>query len=116
MYLILQQDKPDDYVLATGEMHTVREFIEVAFAEVGRKINWRGQGVAEEGVDAKTGEVLVKIDPRYFRPTEVELLLGDPSKARKVLGWKHEITFPQLVKEMVASDLKKVADEGKRNS
>ncbi len=116
MYLILQQDKPDDYVLATGEMHTVREFIEVAFAEVGRKINWRGQGVDEEGVDAKTGEVLVKIDPRYFRPTEVELLLGDPSKARKVLGWKHEITFPQLVMEMVASDLKKIADEGKRNS
>ena len=116
MHLILQQDKPDDYVLATGEMHSVREFIEVAFAEVGRKINWRGQGVDEEGVDAKTGEVLVKIDPRYFRPTEVELLLGDPSKARKVLGWKHEITFPQLVKEMVASDLKKVADEGKRNS
>jgi GDPmannose 4,6-dehydratase len=116
MYLILQQDKPDDYVLATGEMHTVREFIEVAFAEVGRKISWRGQGVDEEGVDAKTGDVLVKIDPRYFRPTEVELLLGDPSKARKVLGWKHEITFPQLVKEMVASDLKKVAEEGKRNS
>ena len=79
-------------------------------------ITWRGKGVDEEGVDAKTGEVLVKIDPRYFRPTEVELLLGDPSKARKVLGWKHEITFPQLVKEMVASDLKKVADEGQRNS
>jgi len=116
MHLILQQDKPDDYVLATGEMHSVREFIEVAFAEVGRKVNWRGQGVDEEGVDAKTGDVLVKIDPRYFRPTEVELLLGDPSKARKVLGWKHEITFPQLVKEMVASDLKRVADEGKRNT
>jgi GDPmannose 4,6-dehydratase len=115
MYLILQQDKPDDYVLATGEMHTVREFIELAFAEVGRKINWRGQGVNEEGVDAKTGDILVKIDPRYFRPTEVDLLLGDPSKARKVLGWKHEITFPRLVKEMVASDLKKVAAEGHHN-
>src|SRR5438874_2217468 len=116
MYLILQQDKPDDYVLATGEMHSVREFIELAFAEVGRKIAWRGRGVDEEGVDDKTGDVLIKIDPRYFRPTEVDLLLGDPSKARRVLGWKHEITFPQLVKEMVASDLDKVAEEGQRNS
>ncbi len=116
MYLMLQQDRPDDYVLATGEMHTVREFIELAFAEVGRKVTWRGQGVDEEGVDDKTGDVLIKIDPRYFRPTEVDLLLGDPSKARKMLGWKHEITFPQLVKEMVASDLKKVSEEGQRNS
>ncbi|HEY2010113.1 MAG TPA: GDP-mannose 4,6-dehydratase [Rhizomicrobium sp.] len=116
MYLILQQDKPDDYVLATGETHSVREFIELAFSEVGRKIAWRGRGVDEEGVDDETGDVLVKIDPRYFRPTEVDLLLGDPSKARKILGWKHEITFPQLVKEMVASDLKKVAAEGQRNS
>ena len=116
MYLILQQDRPDDYVLATGEMHTVREFIERAFAEVGRKITWRGKGVDEEGLDDATGDVLVKIDPRYFRPTEVELLLGDPSKARKVLGWKHEITFPNLVKEMVASDLKVVLTEGLRNS
>jgi GDPmannose 4,6-dehydratase len=116
MYLILQQDKPDDYVLATGETHSVREFIELAFGEIGRKIAWRGQGLSEEGVDNRTGDVLVKIDPRYFRPTEVDLLLGDPAKARKVLGWKHEITFPQLVKEMVASDLKKVAAEGQRNS
>jgi len=116
MYLILQQDKPDDYVLATGEMHSVREFIELAFAETGRKIVWRGKGVDEEGVDDKNGAVLVKIDPRYFRPTEVELLLGDPSKARKVLGWKHEITFTQLVKEMVASDLKRIAAEGPHNS
>jgi GDPmannose 4,6-dehydratase len=116
MYLMLQQDKPDDYLLATGEMHSVREFIELAFAEVGRKIAWRGRGVDEEGVDDSTGEVLIKIDPRYFRPTEVDLLLGDPSKARKVLGWKHEIGFPQLVKEMIASDLKKVAEEGQRNS
>jgi GDPmannose 4,6-dehydratase len=116
MWLILQQDKPDDFVLATGETHSVREFIERAFLEVGRKIAWRGKGVDEEGIDDKSGGVLVKVDPRYFRPTEVELLLGDPSKARKVLGWKHEITFPQLVKEMVASDLKKVAAEGQRNS
>jgi GDPmannose 4,6-dehydratase len=116
MYLILQQDRPDDYVLATGEMHSVREFIERAFAEVGRTLSWRGKGVDEEGVDDKTGQALVKVDPRYFRPTEVELLLGDPSKARNVLGWKHEITFPMLVKEMVASDLKKAAAEGPRNS
>ena len=116
MHLILQQDTPDDYVLATGEMQSVREFIERAFAEIGRKIAWRGKGVDEEGVDDATGDVLIKIDPRYFRPTEVELLLGDPSKARKVLGWKHEITFPELVKEMVASDLKVVLAEGLRNS
>jgi GDPmannose 4,6-dehydratase len=116
MYLILQQDKPDDYVLATGETHSVREFIELAFAEVGRKIAWRGQGLNEEGIDDKTGDVLVRIDPRYFRPTEVDLLQGDPAKARKVLGWKHEITFPQLVKEMVASDLKRIIAEGLRNS
>jgi GDPmannose 4,6-dehydratase len=116
MWLIAQQDKPDDYVLATGEAHSVREFIERAFAETGCKIVWRGKGVDEEGVDDKNGDVLVKIDPRYFRPTEVDLLLGDPSKARKVLGWKHEITFPELVKNMVAADLKKVAAEGSRNS
>jgi GDPmannose 4,6-dehydratase len=116
MYLILQQDKPDDYVLATGEMHSVREFIEHAFAEVGRNITWRGKGVDEEGLDDKTGDILVKVDPRYFRPTEVDLLLGDPSKARTTLGWKHEITFPMLVKEMMAADLKKVSEEGPRNS
>src|ERR1700759_270814 len=116
MHLILQQDKPDDYVLATGEMHSVGEFIERPFAEVGRSIAWRGKGVDEEGLDDKNGDVLVKVDPRYFRPTEVDLLLGDPSKARKVLGWKHEITFAKLVKEMVASDLKKVAAEGHRNT
>jgi GDPmannose 4,6-dehydratase len=116
MHLILQQDKPDDFVLATGEMHSVREYIELAFAEIGRKIVWCGQGADEQGLDEKNGDVLVKIDARYFRPTEVDLLLGDPSKARKVLGWTHEITFPRLVKEMVASDLKKVAAEGPRNS
>ena len=116
MWLILQQDKPDDYVLATGEMHSVREFIEHAFAQTGNTIVWRGKDEQEEGVDAKSGKVLVKVDPRYFRPTEVELLLGDPGKARRVLGWKHEVTFPELVREMVASDLKKVLVEGQRNS
>jgi GDPmannose 4,6-dehydratase len=116
MHLILQQDKPDDYVLATGETHSVREFIELAFAETGRKIVWRSKGVDEQGIDDKNGELLVKIDPRYFRPTEVDLLLGDPSKARKVLGWTHEISFSRLVKEMVASDLKKIGAEGQHNS
>jgi GDPmannose 4,6-dehydratase len=116
MHMILQQDRPDDYVLATGEMHSVREFIELAFAEIGRKIIWRGHGVDEHGLDDENGDVLVKIDSRYFRPTEVDMLLGDASKARKILGWKHEITFPRLVKEMVASDLKKVSTEGHRNS
>lgn len=115
MWMILQQDKPDDYVLATGEMHSVREFIELAFAEVGRKIVWSGQGVNEEGCDSKSGEVLVKVDSRYFRPTEVEQLLGDATKAKTKLGWKHETAFPQLVKEMVASDLKVVAAENHAN-
>jgi GDPmannose 4,6-dehydratase len=115
MWMILQQEQPDDYVLATGEMHSVREFIELAFAEVGRKISWNGQDADEEGSDAKTGEILVKVDPRYFRPTEVEQLLGDASKAKKKLGWKHETPFAQLVKEMVASDLKVVAAETHAN-
>ena len=112
---MLQQDKPDDYVLATGEMHSVREFIELAFAEVGSAIVWSGMGVDEVGKDAKSGEVLVQVDQRYFRPTEVEQLLGDPTKAYTKLGWKHEIAFRQLVKEMVASDLKVVAAERHAN-
>jgi GDPmannose 4,6-dehydratase len=116
MWLILQQKKPDDYVLATGEMHTVREFIELAFAETGRRIQWSGKGVNEEGRDAKTGDLLVKVDPHYFRPTEVEQLLGDASKAKAKLGWKHQTTFSQLVSEMVASDLKIVAAETRANS
>jgi len=115
MWMMMQQDKPDDYVLATGEMHSVREFIELAFAEVGRAITWSGDGVDEEGRDAKTSEVLVKVDQRYFRPTEVEQLLGDPAKAKAKLGWQHEISFLQLVKEMVASDLKVVAAESHAN-
>ena len=105
MWRILQQPEPDDYVLATGETHTVREFVERAFAELGIEIGWKGAGVEERGFDKKTGRVLVEIDPRYFRPTEVDLLLGDPSKAFKKLGWKHTIEFPQLVSDMVASDL-----------
>jgi GDPmannose 4,6-dehydratase len=105
MWRILQQPEPDDYVLATGEAHTVREFVERAFAEIGIAIGWKGTGIEERGVDKKSGRNLVEIDPRYFRPTEVDFLLGDPSKAFKNLGWRHTTTFPQLVAEMVASDL-----------
>jgi GDPmannose 4,6-dehydratase len=113
MWRILQQDEPDDYVLATGETHTVREFVERAFAEVGIVIGWKGEGVAERGLDAKTGRCLVEIDPRYFRPTEVDLLLGDPTKAFHKLGWKHTTTFPQLVSDMVASDLVVMKQRGR---
>jgi GDPmannose 4,6-dehydratase len=105
MWRILQQDTPDDYVLATGETHAVREFVELAFAEVGRTIAWTGTGVDEKGLDAGTGQVLVEIDPRYFRPTEVDLLLGDPTKAREKLGWRHTTPFGELVREMVKADL-----------
>jgi GDPmannose 4,6-dehydratase len=111
MWRILQQETADDYVLATGETHSVREFIELAFNEVGIKIEWKGEGVDEKGVDAKTGRVYVEIDPRYFRATEVDLLIGDPSKAYAKLGWKHTTCFAALVKEMVDADLKTVARE-----
>lgn len=111
MWRIMQQPEPDDYVLATGEKHSVREFIEFAFSVVGRAIEWRGGGVDEVGIDGRSGEILVRIDPRYFRPTEVDLLLGDPSKARGVLGWHHKVTFHELVSEMVNSDLKVIAKE-----
>ena len=105
MHAILQADAPDDFVLATGETRSVREFVELAFAEVGRSIEWRGKGVEETGVDKKTGKAVVRIDPAYFRPTEVDLLIGDASKARQKLGWKPKTSFAQLVKEMVAGDL-----------
>ncbi len=111
MWMIVQAPEADDYVLATGEMHSVREFVELSFAEVGRRIEWRGTGVDEIGVDAKSGKTLVAIDPRYFRPTEVEQLLGDPTKAHKRLGWRHKTTFKELVSEMVKSDLDVVARE-----
>src|SRR5437660_4211806 len=100
MWRILQQPEPDDYVLATGDSHTVREFVERAFAEIGIGIGWRGSGVDEQGFDRKSGRTLVEIDPRYFRPTEVDHLLGDPGKAFKKLGWKHTVTFARLVSEM----------------
>jgi GDPmannose 4,6-dehydratase len=105
MWRILQQDEPDDYVLATEQTHSVREFVDLAFAEVGRRIAWSGTGVDEVGTDAATGDVLVRVDPRYFRPTEVDLLLGDASKAHAVLGWRHVTPFADLVRDMVAADL-----------
>jgi GDPmannose 4,6-dehydratase len=111
MWRMLQQDAPDDYVLATGETHSVREFIELAFAELGRTIAWEGKGTQEVGRDAKSGQALVRVDPRYFRPTEVDLLLGDPSKARRVLGWQHQVGFHDLVKMMVKSDLEVIQRE-----
>jgi GDPmannose 4,6-dehydratase len=110
MWLILQQQQPDDYVLATGETHSVREFIELAFAEVGIAIQWQGAGVKELGICKKTNRTLVRVDPRYFRPTEVETLLGNPAKARATLGWKHKIGFRELVREMMAADIKLISE------
>ena len=106
MHAILQADEADDFVLSTGETRSVREFVELAFAEVGRTIQWRGQGLEETGIDQKSGKTVVRIDPTYFRPTEVDLLIGDSTKARQKLGWKPKTSFAQLVKEMVAGDLK----------
>jgi GDPmannose 4,6-dehydratase len=114
MWLILQQSEPDDYVLATGETHSVREFVEKAFAHIGRPLVWRGRGVEEKGIDQSTGRVLVEVDPRYFRPTEVDSLLGDASKARAKLGWRHRTSFEQLVTEMVEADMVKIREERER--
>jgi GDPmannose 4,6-dehydratase len=105
MHLILQQDKPDDYVLATGETHTVRQFVELAFGHIGRTIRWSGKDDAERGLDAKTGEVLVEVDPKLYRPAEVQYLLGDPSKAKRELGWTPKTSFAALVEEMVKADV-----------
>lgn len=109
MWRILQQDAGDDYVLATGEMHTVREFVEKSFAHTGMTITWSGSGVDEVGRCSASGRTLVKVDPRYFRPTEVDLLLGDPTKAREKLGWTHSTPFAELVRDMMESDLKLMA-------
>jgi GDPmannose 4,6-dehydratase len=116
MWRILQQDEPDDYVLATGEKHSVREFVEKAFAAVGRRIAWSGIGVNEQGIEASTGRVLVEVDARYFRPTDVELLLGDPSKAHQKLGWRHKTSFADLVEEMVKADLLALSHEARREN
>lgn len=105
MYLMLQNDKPDDYVIATGEDHTVREFCTIAFEEAGIDIEWKGEGKEEKGIDKETGDVLVEVDPRYFRPTEVDALRGNASKAKEEIGWEPEISFEELVKEMVKSDM-----------
>jgi len=104
MWMIVQAEQPGDYVLATGETRSVREFVEVAFAELGRRVEWRGNGGDELGIDVATGKIVVRIDPRYFRPTEVDVLVGDAGKARQQLGWRPEITFTEMVREMVASD------------
>ena len=109
MWLILQQKQPDDYVIATGQYHTVREFCTLAFSEAGIKLHWEGEGVDEKGIDAKTGKVLVEVDPKYFRPAEVDQLLGDPSKAKRLLGWNPQKTsFEDLVKLMVQHDMKEI--------
>jgi GDPmannose 4,6-dehydratase len=105
MHRILQADMPEDFVLATGEMHSVREMVERAFGEVGRCVEWRGKGIDETGVDRRSGKTVVRIDPCYFRPTEVDMLIGDSTKAREKLGWRPKTSFAELVKEMVASDL-----------
>nr|WP_314716205.1 GDP-mannose 4,6-dehydratase [uncultured Fretibacterium sp.] len=105
MWRILQHDRPDDFVIATGETHSVREFASLAFKEAGLELEWHGKGLDEKGVEAGTGRVLVEVDPRYFRPTEVELLLGDPSKAERELGWKRRVSFEDLVRRMVRYDM-----------
>jgi GDPmannose 4,6-dehydratase len=104
MWMMLQQKKPDDFVIATGQMHTVREFIEKAFSILGITVRWKGKGVNETGIDKKSGKTIIRIDPKYFRPTEVERLLGDCRKARRILGWKPMVTFNELVEIMVQSD------------
>jgi GDPmannose 4,6-dehydratase len=108
MWRMLQQTEPDDYVLATGEGHSVREFVERAFACVGRAIEWKGTGIDEVGIDTRSGEAIVRIDPRYFRPTEVDLLIGDASKAKRNLGWSATTSFAALIEEMMSADIKAI--------
>jgi len=108
MWLMLQQEEPDDYVVASGETHTVKEFVELAFEQVGIELKWIGEGIDEKGINVKTGEAVVKVNPAFFRPAEVDILLGDPSKAMAKLGWQREISFEELVKRMVAADVKRL--------
>jgi GDPmannose 4,6-dehydratase len=112
MWLMMQQDQPDDYVLATGQTTSVRSFVEKSFRQVGIKLEWCGEGVDERGIDSASGRTIIEVDARYFRPTEVDLLLGDPSKAEKRLGWRHQATVDELVAEMVDEDLKAMARAG----
>jgi GDPmannose 4,6-dehydratase len=111
MWLMLQQDKPDDYVIATGETHTVREFVELAFKEAGIDIVWEGTGLSEVGRDKSSGKVLVKVSEQFYRPAEVEILIGDSSKARKTLGWKPKVTFESLVELMIEAGLRYLKEE-----
>lgn len=115
MWRIVQHDVPDDFVLATGETHSVREFVELAFAHVGRDIEWQGEGLSEKGVDAKSGQILISVDPSHFRPTEVEELQGDASKAAEKLGWRHKTDFPTLVREMTDADIAAMKREPRHN-
>ncbi len=108
MWLMLQQDTPDDFVIATGETHSVREFVELAFEEIGVNIEWQGKGVEEVGVDIATGDVLIEVDPKYYRPTEVDILIGDPTKAKEKLGWKTKVGLKELVKMMIEKDIEKL--------
>ncbi|MCW5199855.1 GDP-mannose 4,6-dehydratase, partial [Desulfobulbus sp. F1] len=105
-WLMLQQEQPEDFVIATGVQHSVREFVEIAAEELGMSIAWQGSGLEEIGIERKSGKTIVRIDPRYFRPTEVETLLGDPSKAKEKLGWEPKISFEELVREMIVADLR----------
>lgn len=111
MWLMLQQDNPDDYVIATGETHPVREFVELAFKVVGTNMRWEGQGMDEKGIDPKTGKILVRVDPQFFRPAEVHQLVGNPVKARERLGWEREVSFEGLIEIMVESDLRQLREE-----
>ena len=115
MWRIVQHETSDDYVLATGETHSVREFVELAFDHVGISLSWHGSGLEERGVDSRNGRILVEVDSRYFRPTEVDLLLGDPSKAKRILGWQHKVNLKALVREMMTADLKLVPTEVRRD-
>jgi len=112
MWMILQNDKPDDYVMATGETHTVREFCDLAFKELDMELEWTGKDENERGIDNKTGKVLVEVDPRYYRPTEVELLMGDYSKAKRELGWEPKVKFEELVRIIVKADWAKAQVKG----
>lgn len=111
MWLMLQQDQPDDYVIATGETHSVREFVELAFDAVGIKLHWEGEGLDEKGIDPSTGKVLVRVDPQFFRPAEVHQLVGDSTKAREKLGWEPQVSFRELIQMMVENDLKEIEQE-----
>ena len=112
MWRMLQLNTPDDFVLATGETHTVREFVEVAFKELEMELVWKGKGAAEKGIDKRTKKVLVEVDPRHYRPTEVELLIGDASKAKQKLGWVPKVKFDELAKIMVRADFEKISKRG----